>query len=436
MKFQESPKDYKDNEGRGAEPENGKKVSFVDVPDYATADPELRELMDAHIETINLEDFQKVTEYGSEELSRLSSVANDVRGTMDSSEELLETFDEAQEMVASIDISGLGSKALNAGAKGMQWAKKNPGTAIATVAASTVLGPLALVGVPFAKNKMDSMKQKRDGSDIAATLAANIQKTDEVFASLLDAKRGIDSTVSDLNKLGASRVESYKVVSILLGAGLEKLRRADEEIIPELQKEVTSDPDNLELAYTLENIVMGRDTLDGHITNIATGRAVSQATAGLLSSAKTAFHNAASKINTHLTVSKPQWDAQAAEAGILLTAQKVTEIITDTDEHGNRMLEGTAQMGARVSQLMNESAKKGSFDHTKVVAVMDQVSRTIAEDAKQIGQRREAMAKTRLLIATKEKAFTDKVKALEISAQEGRLKLAAPQKKSLPKPSL
>jgi len=198
------------------------RVNLVDVEDYATADDETRALMDEYIATIDLEDFQNISRFGSEELERLSAVANGIREKTDANSQLLDTFEEAQEVMSSIDISGLTSKAANAGVSGAKWVAKNPGTAIASVGASVAFGPLALVGVPVAKRQLDRMKSKRDGSDIAGKLMKDIQKTDEVYTSLVGARQEIASTIGDLNQLGLSRLQSYKTVSILIGAGIYK----------------------------------------------------------------------------------------------------------------------------------------------------------------------------------------------------------------------
>ncbi len=404
---------------------------LVDVPDYATTDDATRALMDTYIETIDLEDFQNISKFGSEELERLSAVANGIREKSDAS--VLDIYEEAQEAMESIDVSGLTSKAANMGMSGAKWVVKNPGTAIASVGAGAVLGPLALVGVPMAKRQMDRLKAKRDGSDIADKLRKDIQKTDTVFNNLLSARQEIASAVGDLNKLGVSRLESYQTVSVLIGAGLEKLRRADEEEIPALQEQSS---DGM-TALKLENIMLGRDALHGHIVNMIAGRSVSQATVVVLSSAKKAFQQAVNKIDTHLTVSKPQWDAQAAEAGVMLAAEKGARIVADADKHGNAMLENSARLGTRVSEMMRESARVGTYDPTKVIAVMDEVAENVKRDAIEFAGKRDSLEKAQLLLAGAEGKFAEKVARFQEKGAD-RLKLTSSNangaEKSLPAP--
>lgn len=420
MQFQEnSTEEEQTNEGHACDPKD-----LVDVPQYSECDNQTKAVMDDYIAQIDVEKIETISFYGSEELKRLSDVANQLRQKAEADEVFLDTFEEVQESMSSIDVGGLTQKASEAGAKGINWAKKNPGTALATAAGTVVLGPVAWA-VPWAKNKLDHLKAKREGRDIANQLRENIQKTDEVFTHLVDSRKDIIQTVRDLDTLGQSRLESYKIVSVLIGAALEKLRRVDEEEIPALQKEIQDNPGNHGLAYRLENMGLGRDTLDSQVTSLVAGRAVSQATVVLLTSAKRAFQQAANKVNMHLTVSKPQWDAQAAEAGIMLAAQKVTDVVTDADEHGNQMLENASHMGRHISALMNESAKKGTFDPARVTQVMHHVQATLQNDVKQLENHREDMSKARALIAKEETRFSENVAKFQARAQE-RLALQGP----------
>ena len=395
-----------------------------DVPDYATCNDELRARMDEHIAGIDITNIQSIINLGREELQRMAGVAREIAEKYGSDHELLDTLQEAEQSLGNIDIAGLTSKAAGYGQKGVKWVMKNPGTAVATVAGTMLMGPLAL-GLPGVKAAYDYTQKKVKGGDLAEELRASIQKTDDTVIQIVKALEAIPEAIDDLDSLGNSRLESYREVSIIVGAGLEALRRVDNKIIPALQKKVEDDPYDFEAMEELEKVNMGRDMLDQHITSMLGSRTVSQSTVLTLHSLRRVFITAAGKLGNHLNTSVPQWEVQRMEAGIALFADKVAKTSDEADKRGTEMLKLSAKLNQRTSAIMEQSARKGVYDVNQVIKVLEGQTNDLKKGFQLLGSQREDLAKARLMLSDASTKLSDNVAKMQAESN-GRMMLPNP----------
>jgi len=401
-----------------------------DIPDYATASPDIRARMDEHIAGIDITDIKSIINLGREELQRMASVAREIAEKYGSDHELLDTLQEAEQSLGNIDIASMTSKAAGYGQKGMKWVMKNPGTAVATVAGTALLGPLAL-GLPGMKAAYDYTQKKVKGGALAEELRASIQKTDETVIQIVKALEAIPEAIDDLDTLGKSRLESYREVSIIVGAGLEALRRVDRKVIPALQAQIEKEPHDMEALEELEKVNMGRDMLDQHITSMLGSRTVSQSTVLTLHSLRRVFMTAAGKLGNHLNTSVPQWEVQRMEAGIALFADKVAKTSDEADKRGTEMLKLSAKLNQRTSAIMENSARKGVYDVNQVIKVLEGQTNDLKKGFQLLGSQREDLAKARMLLSDASTKLSENVSKMQAESH-GRMMLPNPGASSEP----
>lgn len=377
------------------------------IPNYLTTDDETRAIMDEHIAGIDPYDLQSIIHLGREEMQRLANVAREVTDKYaDDSNPILESLNDAEVSLGSLDLSGLTSKVAGYGKRGIGWAFKNPGTAVVTGVGTLLAGPAALA-IPGAKAAYDYAQKRSKGPDLSDALRASVQKTDETVIQIMKALEDIPNAIEDLDALGRSRIESYRQVSIIIGAGREVIRRIDEEMIPALEKKLEKNPSDFDSQDSLERLNMGREALASHVVSMMGSRAVSQSTAVGLMQLRRVFFSAATKLGNHLHTSVPQWEAQRAEAGIALFADKVAKTSDEADKRGTEMLQLSARLNKETGEMMRKSMSKGSYDTGKVIAVLEAQTAELRNNIKAISSQRGDMDKAMLQLSKASEKFSD-----------------------------
>jgi hypothetical protein len=400
------------------------------VPDYHTADPAIREIMDGIMAEIDPYDVTTIFNVGRDALNRLGDVADQVMRRSGTESAMLTSLDELQGEIAEINISDLANQAMGVGAKGVKWVAKNPGTAIATVAAGTFLTPFAFLGLPMAKAGLDKVNSMRQGEDVAATLRTTIAKSGNVMEKLEQAGVEIPNEIRSIDELGRSRAEAYRDVSICIGALVERQRILNDEEIPALTAESMADDADYEIEFRVQTLQMSSERMAEKINAMLASRLVSQASMVTLMRLKGIFAQAGGKIQTHLDVSVPQWKAQIAESGVMLAANKITQVIGEADEFGNKVLVQGAAVADKTAEMMAKSVRTGTYDPQKLIGVLENLTRSLTEDVRQIGTRRADLEADRLRLSAAAATFKEKVSGITAQAQ-GRMALPSPGSRHL-----
>lgn len=404
-----------------------KTKSLMDgVPDYRTADAATREIMDGIIDQIDPYDINSIFAVCLEPMQRMGEIAEQVMRRSGTEGAIMNSLDELQHEISSINISDLAGQAMGMGAKGIGWVVKNPGTAAAAVAAGTFLSPLAFVGLPIAKAGLDKVNAMRNGEDVAGKLRSTIAQAAGVVEKLETAGAEIPKEIEAINELGRARAEAYRDVSICIGALVELQRRLDKEKIPALQENLENG--NYEDVLNLQTLQMSSEQLAEKINAMLASRLVSQAAMVTLMRLKGVFAQAAGKIQTHLAVSVPQWKIQIAEAGVALAANKATEAIAEADRFGTKVLTEGAAVANRTAQMMARSARAGTYDPQKLVSVLQDLTKSLEADVRQIGDRKKDLEADRQRLVSAAASFRERVAAITAQA-EGRMALPQPDTK-------
>lgn len=372
-----------------------------DTPDYATASESMRARMDELIATIDPYDLNTIVAYGKEPLEDLAQVAERIMQASREDSSFMEAMDQVQDQLGGIEFGNIGDKISALAGKGVEAAKKRPGTTVLTGAATLgalalmpLLAPAALLGIPAAQKWRETQKLKADkdgweASQIADELRKQMSLSDEVIGSLEDAGVHIPKIIEDINDLGRARVKAYREVSIYIGAGKEMQRRMEEAIAGKDGEDLS-----VEESTNLEDFRMGYDMLQQRLTDIIAGRAVSLFTVATLSNLKQIFAQANLKIQGHLGTSVPQWKAQMAEAGTLLQAYKIAGAIKEADKFGDELLTKSVKMYGNTKKMINESVRRGAYDPDKVVKVLEEMQQVIKDDALKLEEHRTNLVET------------------------------------------
>lgn len=409
--------------------EPGQEQMIKGIPDYATCDAATRARLDEIIESVDPFSFSDIIGFGKEATDRLAEAAERVMRNTGMQDQLLDTVESAGQRLAALDIGEFADKTLGMGARGIGYLVKNPGTALATLGAMCVLGPVGLV-LPVAKHKYQQLKDRREarmsGADLAETLHQTIAGMDRVIADLEKARDEIPGLVQGLEDIGTARVQAFRESGIYFAAGKELLRRFDEELIPALQRELEEGDNPEEAEMNLETLETHRTLLDRRLTDITAGMVASQVVAATLMKLRNTFAMAAGKIETHMTTSVPHWRALMTEAGLQIAASKIGQTLDAADKFANTALIQSVELGQHSARQMRNSAKTGTYDPTQLAQVLQTVAKGFQDDVRQIGAARQGLQQQRERLADLSNKFSDTVAAAATEAKERRNALPAP----------
>lgn len=408
---------FEETPGYTGNSKEGSRYEFYQVPSYDEVDEQTRAQMDAIIARIDMSDISSIYALGQDALEELARVAKEVEDMgLEENNEILSKIDNVSDNLQNVDISSIPQKALQMGSQSVGWMARNPGTTLTTAGAFLFLGPLAAASVPFGKRQWDKHKlnfrMKMGQAQTDEMLRDQISNIDTIINDLEECAAVLPGAMEKLNMMGIARLRAIQDISLVIGSGLEKLRRVDEEDIPCLAESLENENDyarRQELQMEYENINMTRDALDSRLTDLANSRLISEATVYNLTELKKTFAAAHGKIQSHMSTSVPQWRAQVAEGGIQLMSAAIMKTLKESDEYGNEMMETSNKLLRENTAKMRKSLAQGTYNTDRSLKLAQEVSTTIQQDMKLIGQHRQQAEEARLKLSHQSEKLRDQI---------------------------
>ena len=220
---------------------------------------------------------------------------------------------------------------------------------------------------------------------------------DKISDELEHHKTNLLTDITKLNRLYDATLEYFHDLEFYIGAGEEKLRRLDQEIIPALEQEV-SETEEMIKAQQLRDLRANRDDLERRVHDLKLTR---QVTLQGLPSIRLVQENdkgLVNKINSTMVNTIPLWRQQLAQGVTIYRSSKAAETVKAASDLTNELLMANAENLKQATTQVRKQMERGVFD-IEVVKQANETLITTIEESLQIadeGKRRRAEAEKEL----------------------------------------
>ncbi len=364
--------------------------NMMEVPDYR--DPDLDEkskaTMDEFIEEMDPYNHRSVSRSGATLLDELDKVATqivqDARDDGTLRDELKDIITDGTQ-----DIEGLGELA----GRLKNYAKQQAtnlasnhkaelsGAAVGTMIAPGIGTALGAGGGALAKYFANPVKNffRRDKEEILesreeiedalrhATLTFNNYES-----SLKELAERIPEKIDMVNEFGKQRIESYKNISLLMGALNEIILRVSEKDYLEAEKAAKEKPGEISRAR-MNEVGEALARLKTRLRRVATQRFSFMGNTAQLKTLKNHFQALDEAVDNHLTHSLKQWNAVNADAALILWLSDTSKTMDDLNAH----LDNVTLYGQDIQELITDTiinSQNGTQDPEKVIETLNRAA--------------------------------------------------------------
>ncbi len=328
---------------------------------YATATPEQRARLDALLAEIDLEDPRSVLFFGSR-----------------AQQELTELSDRMLEGVRTKDAEGAGSAlvAMVGALRGFEPSRLDPKRG------QGLLGRLLGRGPSLARILQRYEEVRR--------------QIDRIGDELETHKTQLLTDVVSLDRLYATTLDYFRGLELYLAAGVEQLRRLDEEQLPAAER--AAGADDLLAAQRIRDLRAVRDDLERRLHDLRLTRQVTMQSLPSLRLVQENDKGLIGRIESVLVNTVPLWRQQLATAVTILRSGAAAHAVRAASDLTNELLTANADQLRTANAETRRQLERGVFDLEAVEHANRQLVATI-EDSLQIaaeGRRARAEASQQL----------------------------------------
>lgn len=203
--------------------------------------------------------------------------------------------------------------------------------------------------------------------------------------------------ITSLDKLYEANLEYFHNLEHYIGAGEEKLRLIDAEIIPGLEAKHQDSEEVLD-AQELRDMRSGRDDLERRIHDLKLTRQVAMQSLPSIRMVQENDKGLVNKINSTLVNTVPLWRQQLAQAVTIFRSGQAAKSVKAATDLTNDLLEKNAENLRTANAEVREQIERGVFDIESVKRANENLIATI-EESLQIadeGKRKRADAESQL----------------------------------------
>lgn len=243
------------------------------------------------------------------------------------------------------------------------------------------------------------------------------QQVDVVTDDLEGHKTKLLRDITSLDKLYDANLEYFHNLELYIVAGEEKLKRIDNEILPEASRKAESDDDVLG-AQELRDVRSARDDLERRIHDLKLTRQVAMQSLPSIRLIQENDKGLVNKINSTLVNTVPLWRQQLAQAVTIFRSAEAAKSVRAASDLTNDLLESNAENLRTANRTVREEIERGVFDVDSVRKANENLIATI-EESLQIadeGKRRRADAERTLVEL--EGNLKDTLKSAQASASQ------------------
>ncbi|MGC1951417.1 MAG: toxic anion resistance protein [Gammaproteobacteria bacterium] len=238
--------------------------------------------------------------------------------------------------------------------------------------------------------KKSVMKFLQRYEDVRAQIDAISDQLDSHQTKLL-------TDIAALDRLYEANLDYFHTLADYIGAGDEKLRELDEQILPALQGEAEASGDLLK-AQQLRDLRSTRDELERRVHDLKLTRHVTMQSLPSIRLVQENDKALISKINSVMANTIPLWRTQLAQAVTIQRSREAGRTLKDATELTNELLTANAENLKIANAEIRQQVERGVFDIEAVKKANQQLIATI-EESLQIadeGKRRRAEAEQEL----------------------------------------
>jgi uncharacterized protein YaaN involved in tellurite resistance len=223
------------------------------------------------------------------------------------------------------------------------------------------------------------------------------QQIDAISNRLDGHKSTLMHDVAALDRLYDANLDYFHTLADYIAAGEEKLRQADDEILPALQKRAETSGEMLD-SQELRDLRAARDELERRVHDL---RLTRQVTMQSLPSIRLVQENdkaLINKINSVMANTIPLWRTQLAQAVTIQRSREAGKTLKEATDLTNDLLLANAENLKSANAEVRQQVERGVFDIEAVKKANGLLVATI-EESLQIaddGKRRRAAAEAEL----------------------------------------
>ncbi len=224
------------------------------------------------------------------------------------------------------------------------------------------------------------------------------QQVDVVTDDLEGHKTKLLRDITSLDKLYDANLEFFHSLELYIVAGEEKLKRIDNEILPEVSKKAESADDVLG-AQELRDVRSARDDLERRVHDLKLTRQVAMQSLPSIRLIQENDKGLVNKINSTLVNTVPLWRQQLAQAVTIFRSAEAAKSVRAASDLTNDLLEKNAENLRTANRTVREELERGVFDVNAVRKANENLIATI-EESLQIadeGKRRRVEAERTLV---------------------------------------
>lgn len=220
---------------------------------------------------------------------------------------------------------------------------------------------------------------------------------DRIGDELEHHKTRLMTDIASLDRLYDANLEYFHTLADYIAAGEEMLKRADEQMIPELHKEAESSGDVLK-AQELRDLRAARDDLERRVHDLKLTRQVAMQSLPSIRLVQENDKSLLTKINSTMANTIPLWRQQLAQAVTIHRSNQASKTLKNATDLTNELLTANAENLKQANAEIRKEVERGVFDIEVVKQANVMLIETI-EESLQIadeGKRKRAEAEREL----------------------------------------
>jgi uncharacterized protein YaaN involved in tellurite resistance len=220
---------------------------------------------------------------------------------------------------------------------------------------------------------------------------------DKISDELERHKTNLLTDIAKLDRLYEATLDYFHDLEFYIGAGEEKLRRLDQEIIPALEQKVSATEEMIK-AQQLRDLRTSRDDLERRVHDLKLTRQVTMQGLPSIRLVQENDKGLVNKINSTMVNTVPLWRQQLAQGVTIYRSSKAAETVKAASDLTNELLMANAENLKQATAQVRKEMERGVFDIEVVKKANETLIATI-EESLQIadeGKRRRAEAEKEL----------------------------------------
>jgi uncharacterized protein YaaN involved in tellurite resistance len=220
---------------------------------------------------------------------------------------------------------------------------------------------------------------------------------DRIGDELEHHKTRLMTDIASLDRLYEANLDYFHTLADYIAAGEEMLKRADEQMIPELHKAAEASGDVLK-AQELRDLRSARDDLERRVHDLKLTRQVAMQSLPSIRLVQENDKSLLTKINSTMTNTIPLWRQQLAQAVTIHRSNQASKTLKNATDLTNELLTANAENLKQANSEIRKEVERGVFDIEVVKNANKMLIETI-EESLQIadeGKKKRSEAETQL----------------------------------------